>query len=207
MKKILTILTCISFAFSGTAQIETAIGFKGGVHFNKFTGGDVSKTNWGTGPKVGGFLNIGLANIAQFQMELLYSQENGNFSHDTNNYKASLGYIEIPLVLKLRVPVSENFLPYASVGQSVGYLVSNKTDIAYMDATKGEVNEPVNNVFNTFNLATLVGIGVDFESENIFFTIDARYNIGNINISKQNFKIKSNGLAITAGLGFKFIKR
>lgn len=208
MKKILlTAIICCAFAFSGISQIETAIGFKGGVHFNKFTGGDVAKTNWGTGPKVGGFVNLSLANIAQFQIEMLYSQENGNFSYDTNNYKANLGYIEIPLVIKLRIPLSENFYPYASIGQSVGYLVSKRTSRAYVDGSNGEVEDPVNNVFNTFNLATLIGGGVDFESENVFFTLDARYNIGNINISKQNFTIKSNGLAITAGLGFKFIKR
>jgi|GEM_PF-2082227 len=208
MKKILlTILACSAFTFYASAQIETSIGFKGGVHFNNFTGGDIGKTNWGSGPKVGGFVNLGLADIAQFQIEMLYSQENGNFSHDTNNYKASLGYLEIPLVLKLRIPLSENFFPYASIGQSVGYLISNKTSRTYVDGSNGEVEDPVTNIFTNFNLATLIGGGVDFESENVFFTLDLRYNIGNINISQQSFDIKSNGWALTAGLGFKIIKR
>jgi hypothetical protein len=203
MKKIILILTIALTSVAASAQVETSIGFKGGLNSNKFTG-DVTNSKWGNAPIMGGFFNLGLADMAQFQFEALYERSLGNFSTDSGSFRGKVGYLDIPLIFKLRIPATETIYPYLSIGQSVGYKIGdnsqqqNGVENSFIDATDN---------FTNFNLATLAGVGVDFESELVFFSVDARYVRGNINVSETENKIRTNGFSLTAGLGFKLTKR
>lgn len=203
MKK--KILTLILVALSATSysQIETSIGFKGGLNSTTFLG-DVNTSTWGSAPVMGGFINLGLADMAQFQFEALYQRSLGEYSTDSGYYNVKLGYLDIPLLFKLRLPATEKIYPYLSIGQSIGYAIADNSEYR---KTQSEPFANINDNFKTFNLSTLFGLGVDFESELVFFSIDARYVRGNLNVSKTDFKINPNSISLTAGLGFKLTKR
>lgn len=203
MKKQLLTLLVLAIGTITYGQVETSIGFKGGINGNTFLG-DVKTSTWGTAPVMGGFFNLGLADMAQFQFEMLYERSLGDFSTDSNTYKGKLGYLDIPLVFKLRIPATEKIYPYVSIGQSVGYKIGDNTQVLN---TQDDSYSDAPDVFKGYNLATLFGLGVDFESELIFFSVDARYVRGNINVSTTDYVVKPNGISLTAGLGFKLTKR
>lgn len=203
MKKaysLLPILFLLALSQISNAQIETSLGFKGGGHLSSLSGKNVTNTKSKITPQIGGFINIGLANAVQFQMELLYKKEAGEFTGDGTDYKTGINYLDIPLLLKIRIPVNENVYPYLSIGQSVGYRLSDRT-------TTGGVlgsDEEVDGTYKNVNVSTLFGAGVDFDAKYVFFTFDARYNLGNINISAQDdFDLQTKGFSFTVGLGLK----
>lgn len=187
------------------AQVETSIGFKGGFNTTNFTGKALSNQSWGYGPEIGGFVNLGLANMAQFQFEMLYNRMNTEYSADQKAYKAQVGYLSVPLLFKLRIPVNETIYPFASIGQSVGYQIGDDSQ-QYLTVDRN-TTQSADGLYKKFNVSTIVDIGVDFESELIFFTVGLRYSRGNIDISKTDYSITPNSLALTAGLGLKLVKR
>ncbi len=204
MKKLYTTLLIIGAAISSSAQIETSMGFKGGMIVNQFHGDNLKQQAWKTGPQVGGYMNLSLANISQFQFELLYQRQRGSFVSDLGEFDLRTGYIEIPLLYKLRYPSKKGIYPYLSIGQSVGYKISESSRI-HTTESEGTFKEAANQV-KSINVNTLVGAGVDFESDNVNLFVDARYVNGNINISKQDYAVKSRSFALTIGLGFKLNK-
>ncbi|MBR9859181.1 PorT family protein [bacterium] len=203
MKKTLLFALCFIGTISLKAQVETSIGFKGGPAFNTFSGSELETATWGTGITAGGFINLGLADVAQFQFELLYDRLPGTYGIDSGAFKSTVSYFSTPLLFKLRFPFNEKAIPYVSIGQSVGYKLGENT---YRNGVNDDGTSVDQDHFINYNLASLFGIGVDFETDLVFFNVDLRYIRGNINVSTQDYNMRTNAIGLTAGLGFKLVK-
>jgi hypothetical protein len=204
-KRYSTFIILFFVAFATQAQVETSIGFKGGFNTTNFSGKALSNQSWGYGPEIGGFVNLGLADMAQFQFEMIYNRMKAEYSADEKAYKANAGYLNIPLLFKLRIPVKESIYPFVSIGQSVGYQIGD--DSRQYVTVDRNTTQSADGLYKNFNVSTIVDLGVDFESEYVFFTAGIRYSRGNIDISKADYSITPNSLALTAGMGFKLVKR
>ncbi len=95
MKKFNLIFAILLIGFSLTAQ--TAIGIKGGIQSTKIYEKSgiydpTLRTNLGL------VCNFSYTSAASFQMELNYSRKGSNVFNST---KATLGYLELPLLLKI----------------------------------------------------------------------------------------------------------
>jgi hypothetical protein len=165
MKKTMLFLILFVYALVASAQLETSIGFKGGINSNTFIG-EVKTSIWGNAPVMGGFINLGLADMAQFQFKALYERSLSDFSTDSDDLKVKLGYLDIPLLFKLRISANENIFPYVSLGQSVVYVLIDNSE--YRKTPRDTYTNQSNN-FKSNNLATLLELDVDFESNLLFF--------------------------------------
>lgn len=112
MKKI--ILSLALFAgISGAAQAQSGVkfGVKGGFNGATFSGTDSKGSEYKAGFAAGILANIGFSDMISVQPELLYSQKggsrdgigylNGTTAKTDGTAKTTLGYIDVPLLLKV----------------------------------------------------------------------------------------------------------
>ena len=84
---------------------------KAGVNFSTLSqkGADLSSLSWEsyTGFTVGGFYTVGINDYLAFQPELYYSRKGGKLEGSIAGFLGSksidIDYLEIPLLLKLRI--------------------------------------------------------------------------------------------------------
>ena len=144
-------LVALAFFLTGilplTAQaqlgegIDIKPGVRAGVDFMTFWGDDVDgdETNRRTGILVGGFLLADFAGPFAVQPELMYIQKGAGQERTlpdgttvTRTFK--LDYIEVPILVKLQVPLEEGITPSVFAGPTLGLNVTAERE----DEAEGE---------------------------------------------------------------------
>lgn len=199
-KKAILSLLCLSLL---AAALPASYGFKGGVTVSRF---DYPDTVVGTTAKdLLGFC-AGLVAVMPageqfaFRIELLYSQKGheaevvGPFGGE---WKTTLDYIELPVLLQLAVPLSESVRPVLFAGGYGAYLVSAK-----LGAEESE-DVDVKDSFKEFDYGAVLGAGLEFRiGEKNKLLLDARYNLGLAKIDAEGSDVKNRGFAFSAGILF-----
>ena len=107
MKKIILSLALLAGLTSAAhAQTGLKLGLKGGFNGATFSGTDSKGSQYKAGFAAGGLLNYGFSDLIAVQGELLYSQKGGSRDYDngagkTYTNKTTLGYIDVPILLKV----------------------------------------------------------------------------------------------------------
>lgn len=207
-KQILILLTAGLFAalFTDANAQNSRIGIKGGATSYQTTtefGGIESTSDSKIGFTAGLFAEFALSNIISIQPEVLYVQKGGEDNdEDFGDSAMTLSYVDVPLLLKLNVPLEGSVKPYAIGGPYVGYLIDATDDF------EGE-SEDIKDFFEDLNYGVMFGAGVNIGS----FHIDIRYDMGLANIyagneefdeffGEGNFVVDFSGLMLTAGISF-----
>jgi opacity protein-like surface antigen len=91
---------------AGVANAQTGLklGLKGGFNGSTFSGTDSKGSEYKAGFAAGGLLNYGFTDMFSVQGELLYSQKGASiddFGTSGITYKSTLGYIDVPILLKV----------------------------------------------------------------------------------------------------------
>jgi len=155
---------------------------------------------------VAGFYAVAPINeFLAFQPELLFVQKGGESAGDLTDEAVTLNYIDLPILLRLNVPVAPEVRPYIIAGPNVGYLVSAETD-------NGN-GEDIEDLFEDWNIGFSVGAGITLS----VVTLDIRYEFGLTDITNGTFddiddigdifdpdddSIRTNGFMVTLGLNF-----
>ena len=116
-KTILSLALLAGITSAAQAQTGLKLGLKGGFNGSTFSGSDSKNTQYKAGFAAGGLLNYGFTDMFSVQGELLYSQKGA--SQDGVTYvsgtsstgiptlsnngtaKTTLGYIDVPVLLKV----------------------------------------------------------------------------------------------------------
>ncbi len=156
------------------AAADTQFGIRVGGNMAKVTGSDAEDINTTLKNKVGFvggvFLAFNMGRIFTLQLEGLYTMKGVNMDYTeidvTYSEKLTANYIEIPLLLKFRIP-TPGISPFVFAGPSVGFKLSEKASV------DGEtINETI---FKNNDYGAIFGGGVDFGRH---FQIDVRYSMG-----------------------------
>jgi hypothetical protein len=200
MKKILTIL-CIAglFAFtvSETQAQDTRFGIKGGLSFYKVAGdfsidfmGSSLSESFDTGTKMGFhggiFMEKPLNQFLSIQPEVNFiqkgSRESDDFGDDIDSFfgafeddGVTMSYIDVPLLLKVNIPLGENLTPFLSAGGYLGYLLG--AEVEFEGST-----EDISNDVKDISYGLLFGAGVNFG----FIFVEARYDHGMSNLFEND---------------------
>lgn len=175
MKKINVILLLVLFQISYSQSIK--FGLKAGINYANATGSEIKTkaiTNYHAGFVAVASLTKGIA----IQPELLYSTQGATYKTATKDFKNKLGYITIPILLKINL--SKSVL--LELGPQAGFLLSEKNKF---DANKS----------NTFDFTANVGLGLKI-TENVF--AQARYGLG-LTETKTNSDIKNSVFQLSLG--------
>jgi len=191
----------------GAAVRERGIiakGFKLGASMSYLGGGDVKDTDSKLGFSVGGFLTYRIHDLISIQPEVLLTQKKANSTSDleggTWTYKLDLIYLEIPVLVKVDVPVRSSIKPSVFAGPAVALKLSGK---AKSEFTEGVVDRVVGGL-ESFDFGIIFGAGAEFRLgffKRGKFSADIRYNLG---LTKINTEKDIKTRAITLMLGYIF---
>jgi len=176
MKKLTVMFLAGVFAgfvvLPGPAAANVQFGIKVGGNMAKVTGADLDDIEATLKSKVGFvggiFLSFNFGKILALQTEVLYTMKGATFDYSDmeDPYIAKLygNYLEIPLLLKIRIPLPI-IQPFVFAGPAVGFRLSQKF------SSDGE-EVPL---FKNNNYGAIVGAGVNLGHS---FMIDVRYSQG-----------------------------
>jgi len=200
MKKIL-ILLFIVFLSSEISYGQFALGLKIGYNANKLTTDvDSIKSQFNSGFHAGIFTRIGKR--FYFAPELLYTMSGGVFTQEGNvstedwKQKVTIGTMDIPLLLGLKIIHSKLITWRIELGPEASFVVNKKIK------DTGSVTGPITTAdINTANWFILAGTGIDV----LFLSLDVRYQYGlNAMIQDvQNYSFNTQNSMFLVSLGFK----
>ena len=209
------------FAFCNI-QAQTNMSFGGSVGLNISSASfspdlpsAVSKSSR-TGFRVSGIMEIGFVPMFALQIEPTYAT--GGVKETGPLFQTQLGqvvngsitsktsYIQIPILLKLKIPVAGPVSPYVVAGPDIGFLMSAKeTDEPNgYPSSEGDIKDNL----KSLNFALDFGAGVGYKLvPKTTLTFDVRYSLGLSDIASDTYKqqagnqsIKTTGFQLIAGV-------
>ncbi|MGA2362806.1 MAG: porin family protein [Candidatus Aminicenantales bacterium] len=180
MKKLTAALVIGAFAcllaLPGPAAANVQFGLKGGGNMAKITGADAQDINTTLKNKVGFvagvFVAFNMGSVFTLQVEALYTMKGVDMEvtnvDPTVSNKLSANYLEIPLLLKFRIP-TPLVSPFVFAGPAVGFKLSEKLNVDGQDVPLGQA------IFKNNDYGAIFGGGLNIGSH---FQIDVRYSMG-----------------------------
>jgi hypothetical protein len=191
-------------AMPGPAAANVQFGIKAGGNMAKVTGADAADPVLTLKTKVGFvagvFVAFNMGSVFTLQIEGLYTMKGVSYVDDTIDYSQKLygNYIEIPLLLKLRIP-TPLVSPFIFAGPAVGFKLSEKVKENGVDVTPSEA------ILKNNDYGAIFGGGLNIGSH---FQLDVRYSMGLAKIvNPENpgdrlFDVKNGVLSATVGIAF-----
>ncbi len=176
MKRLMTVLVIAAFAgltaLPQPAAAGVQFGLKVGANMAKPTGADVQDPLETIKSRVGItggiFLAFNFGKVLTIQTEVLYTMKGATFVALDDSYTDKLygDYIEIPLLLKLKIP-TPGIQPFIFAGPSVGFKINEKADLNGV---------PIDEVLLKNNdYGAIFGAGLNLGKS---FMLDVRYSLG-----------------------------
>lgn len=175
------------FIKNGYAQ-DHRYGIKGGITTYQIQGERVlvrggESTNLDTdseiGIEAGFFAEFRVSKSFSIQPEVVYAQKGGNRIPGIDIVRdIKLDYIDFPVLLKFRAPVSSKIIPYLFGGPYGSVLIRGKGDFEWYDKEGVTITDQYK------NLAYGVKFGVGVEIGRLL--VDGRYDLGISDIDKED---------------------
>ena len=207
----------------GLMQAQIDIGFRSGPTFNTIYQSQsldavTPDLDYLIGFSGGVYADIPLSSQLSFQPELAYSQKGFSLAQgaDIDLFGAPLpigvradtrfDYLDLPLLIKAKFG-SDNFKAFVMGGPSIGYALNGRvktraTAFLNTDITNTSIDLDAIN-YNRFEVAGVVGAGVEFDANFGKISLDGRFNQGftqlyDIPLVGEN--VKNRGFAVNAGI-------
>lgn len=178
------------------------VGAHAGLTFSTAAGDDVPDVEYRTGFSFGAHLQMNLAPALSFRPELNYMAKGAKFTEGDLTGTVKLNYVQVPLLLRLSLPIPAGPRPYAFAGPAVSFEagctlaaesggVSASADCA--DADFFERKKLTWDVVGGAGLGFGLGLGEA--------TIGVRYDLGltSIDDSGANADIKTRAISVMVG--------
>lgn len=196
----LALTAMILFSGSALAQLGINKGIKGGLNIATLrVDGDDFDPSSRTGIAAGGFLEIDPIGPLAVQAEVLYSQKGAEFEILGQTAKSTADYIEIPVVVKLGLPLVPTISYHVHAGPAFAFKVSEDTESAFANASDEDA-------FKSTDFGAVIGFGLEFEALISKVTVDARYTLGLTNVNNDEaddaIDIKNGVVSVLVGIGF-----
>lgn len=174
-------------------------GFQANLNSSSYSTQPSTPVNRKLGLSLGGQVELRLSDLFFFQPELRYSQKGYSMELNGITVDARVGYLELPLLLKLKAPSGPSTKAYFVVGPNFGIKVGSSGSITINNTTtQADLNVKSTDI--AFDLGA--GVEIPFSSDTSGF-IGARYSLGLTNVTQDNTDWKSQ--VIQAQLGIHFL--
>ncbi len=213
-KAIVLILAAMLVVVSSKIQAQThiSVGARAGLNFANLsfdpdvTGGITKSSR--TGFMFGGAFEVGFTPMFALQIEPMYATGGSELSGQGGKVTFKPSYIEIPILLKLKVPVAGSITPYAFVGPNIAFVMSSKELVEITNTPSSEVD--LKDQTTSINFSLDFGAGAGFKVAPLTtILLDVRYSLGLANVLNDQGKqssgfnsIKTTGFQIVAGVMF-----
>ena len=227
------------------AQAPFYLGLKGGISIPNLTAGGGSPVSKGyssiLGPYFGVFAEQGLSKHFSLQVELNYDAQGGKkngvqaiptsqfaqyfppgftppeYFYATFSSTAHLNYLELPILVKYKLPIGKGWKFDIDFGPYVGYLIHAKditkdSSMIYFDEQETQPfpagkqnfagNQDITDQVHRFNFGIQGGIGLEHACGHGYLYLNVGGNYGLINIQKYAEDGKNNTGAATLAVGY-----
>lgn len=147
------------------------LGLRVGLNLSSLGGDDVddSQQNRRVGFAFGGFMVIEFGSMVGFQPEIYYSMQ-GNELVDGRG-TLELDYIQVPLLLRMKLPVQRTVGVHLVAGPSIGVLVS-------AEGKRQGSTVDLKSITDSFDIGAALGAGIDIPLQQGGINLEARYTLG-----------------------------
>ena len=187
MKKTLIYLSLVGIMVGTVgvtcAQVQLAVGLKGGLNFASLNTNSSIKSNYGnrTGYHGGAYVMFKFTKVA-IQPEIIFSRQGQTFTFNSKDYNSNYDYVNIPIMVKFYLVGGLNL----QAGPQFGFLASSKGAIInnFNSASSSQTvstGQDLKNFMKSSDVSIGVGFGWDLP---LGLNVGARYNIGLSDINK-----------------------
>jgi hypothetical protein len=212
---------------------KPVFGIRAGGSFSGFTNHQDVFTGMRSGFFAGGFFEFKAASFLGIALEANYVQEGAfhanpfliysasSVNYTTNIYKTTsdvrIHTLQVPLLFNIRAPkINGSVTPKLILGYSFDYIIKAVSNDMYMISAQPDLplskrgTENVSSSFQSWYMAPVCGVGIDFPGEKVTYMLEARYsiglrninNLGGLNTLNSQYDFSVNTFAITLGIGF-----
>lgn len=215
MKKIFVLILAAMLIVSSSniqAQTHISVGARAGLNIANLTfdpdlASTVTKSSR-TGFKFGGALQVEFAPMFALQVEPMFATGGSEISGPGGKITFKASFIEVPILLKVNVPVAGSVTPYAFLGPNIAFIMSSKelAEITGFPSNEADIKDQTSSI----NFSLDFGAGAGFKVAPLTtILLDVRYSLGLANMLNDQGKqstgynsIKSTGFQIVAGVMF-----
>lgn len=191
MKKWILVLVLVSGVASLQAQ-DLRAGLKVGIN-NAGINSSVESPHFKIGNRIGGFLEIGIADNCFLQPELLYSSK----GFEWGDIEVSDNYLSIPIMAKYAFVNNDKLQVFGQAGPYIGYLMYSRE--------QGSRNNFNQLTYEVLDIGTQFGIGAAYQLGCGSVTLDARlgFSIEGINRAIGSYLNNLVSPSVTVGYAFE----
>jgi opacity protein-like surface antigen len=197
-----TLLILLFLSSTAFGQIPFKLGVRAGLDIGNLsfdpdiTGLDKSSR---MGFKFGAMAELGFVPMFAIQIEPMYAQKGavieGNFNTDLGVIHGKVTFkaaeLEIPILLKLRIPTPGAITPYVFAGPNIAFILSSSQEV---EAQGQNQDNDTKDQTSSTNFALDLGAGVELKIAPLtLLLLDARYSLGLSDLSKESPQDQLNG--------------
>lgn len=208
MRGIKILCTALAVICVICANLPARGGVQGGFNLSEFYSVKPTGMNekWMASFQVGVFFDLlKIASYVEVRPEVMYIQKGSKMSYmegaDQVNLKVKIDYIEVPVLLKINILPQRTLNPYVIAGPYWAYRsrAKSENDIGGI-LTKVDIKDETKE--SDFGL--IGGLGLEFKLGKIpkNISLEARYEIGLVDIFPGTEKAKNNSFVFNAGICF-----
>lgn len=198
---ILPTLAAVALAAApAAAEAQSGFGIVGGVNFATLSGDGAGDAGHRTGLVLGGFAAIPLGNVLTFRPEVVYTQKGATYELAGVERGLQLDYIEIPILLRIGVPVGMGL--HALAGPTMAFELSCSSEVegGGVDLS-GDCDDDEER--KSFLVGGQVGAGVDLPLGATVLSLDGRYTFDLESFPENEADERSHRVwSVTASVGF-----
>jgi hypothetical protein len=208
MKRLMIVSLAVLFVAALIPQnLSAGFGIKGGYALSKFAAASPDPIPFIFGnlnsPVGGIYFSLGLGPLA-IQPEVLYVRMGSEYEIDeANNVKWQFDYVQVPVLLKLKVIPLGPIRPVIYAGGYGAYLIK-ANGVMTVDGVPGDGTD-ISDAYQKYDYGVVGGVGVDFKLPGITFSVEGRYNYGLKNIYADpaaGDSLKNRSMMALVGIGF-----
>lgn len=172
----LATLTIAVVFFSGNAAFAQVIGINGGLSRASITGNDADRAESIWGIKAGATATFPLDGNFEFQVGAAFVEKGFKFG---DRFSVGMDYIEVPVMLRISVPVDGRISPHLAVGLGVGFNIGCRA-ATFFEGRPGNVDcEEIEFESKGVDWGFMANAGLSIATSDKFsVTLDVAYDTG-----------------------------
>ncbi len=194
------------------ANAQWVLGVKGGFNWATLRGSDVGSPDYRMSIVAGGYASVSFHKYFGVRLEGFFSPKGAEKttqglvssspgpSYLQTNGTLNLSYLEFPLLAVVQLPHGEKVRYMAFAGPY--YAI--KLGASFEASTGGTgVSTSVSDRVEGSDYGGVIGVGVEWDTENFRVVFDARYSYGFSSIDTGGFDVHNNVFALMLGFGIR----
>ena len=192
-----------AFVFVGvstaTAQI---IGLHGGVSLSSVAGDDTEGFESSVGLKAGATATFPLSGNVGLQVGAAFAEKGADGEESVFGALIAFDYIEVPVMLRLGIPVAGNIAPHFAIGPAIGFLIGCEVSAPFKGTSFDADCEDTKLETKSVDFGAMANAGVTIATSDKFsVTVDVAYNLGLTSIL-DGFDVANRAWSFLVGVAF-----